>query len=102
MLQAVGPPASVADHAPAGHVAERAGRHVAVLALPGQGLHGGAQHGLLRELGVGAEGDVSVGAGAGAGAPGQHGGLGLDSADLQQEEVVVDGVRPAIRVGHCA
>lgn len=43
VLQAVRPAARVGNHTPAGHVAERAGRHVAVLALPGQELHGGAQ-----------------------------------------------------------
>lgn len=82
MLQAVGFPAGVADHAPARHVAESARSHVAVLALPWQELHGRAQHGFLRELGDGAEANVRAGAGR---SPRAAGGLRLDPADLQQE-----------------
>lgn len=125
VLQTVWLAARVTDHAPPSHVAERAGCHVVVLALPGQDLHCGAQGGLLRKLGIGGgghQGQEPGGAchrrdcgwtrwdlGEGSGLRGQRSGramqqegLQLYLAHLQQEQVMVDGVALAARMWHCA
>lgn len=105
MLQAVGSATRVTDDAPTGHIAESPGRHVAVLALQGQRAHARAQHRLLRQLlgqeaTSGLRGRGKVGARWGPRGSSAAGETPLARADLKQEEVVIDGVGTAVRVGH--